>query len=172
MSIRNKLLEDILAATTASEFQTQLVAASFSQQQPTGTDSPLQVEFGAAQGTGSDPVQLSSSGTVTINETRFYSITASFSLSRTTAVGESFLFIRLLINDVQDEEPIAAVMTDDNMTIPLQLNRVGIFTSGTEIKVEVIIDSSGIDNGGLSSFSATAPGWGSSASASLRIETF
>ena len=52
---------------------TQVITGSeFSNQTPSGLDTPLQVEFGIEQGTGSDPVQLSSAGAITFNQAGLY----------------------------------------------------------------------------------------------------
>ena len=161
----------VVLLVSDGDITTELLAFSMSDQQPTGLDTPLQIEFGEAQGSGSDPFQIDANGKLTINETRLFNITLTFSLSRTTSTGNAIIFIRFLIDGVQDGNPIAAIMADDDMTIPLPFSRVVAFPAGSEITFELIRDSTGIDNGGLSSFTANTSGWGASPSASLRINT-
>ena len=55
-------------------------------QEPVGTDAPLQLEFGAAVGTVSDPVMLAADGTLTINSTGTYRIKVSTAAGRTGGV--------------------------------------------------------------------------------------
>ena len=52
-----------------------LDAASFNSQAPASLDIPIQVEFGPAQGTVSDPVMLSAAGAITFNEPGLYLLT-------------------------------------------------------------------------------------------------
>ena len=148
-----------------------LVAASLVDQQPVGLDTPLQVSFGPAQGTVSDPVALAADGTTTIQQDRTYRGTATFSLSRSTSIGEAILWVRLLVDGVQQGVPFSLLMTDDDMTIPLQFFFEADFVAGQILNMEIYRDSNGINNGGLTTQSSSI-GWGTAPSAHLRMTSF
>lgn len=148
-----------------------LIARSLSDQQPAGADLPIQIEFGAAQGGPTDPVQIDAAGLVTFNEAGLYQIRTLLSVSRTTSGGEAIIFIRGLFNGVQVGAPVAAIIDDDEMTIPLEFTTVGNINPGTTFALEFVRDSAGTNNGGLTSFTNSI-GWGTSPSASLRIVRF
>lgn len=145
-----------------------LIAESFADQDPVGTDNPLQVEFGVAQ--SNDAIDLAADGTWTVKEQGVYLVFSTYYFSRTTSAGETHFFIRLLVNGVQDGNPIGIVQTDDDVTIPLFLATV-VSVTGTvplDFTVECVRDSDGTDSGGLRGLTSSL-GWGQTPSARLRI---
>lgn len=148
-----------------------LAASSLATQDPGALDTPLQVEFGPAQGGPSDPVQMDANGLLTINETGVYGMRTIFSVSRTTSPGTAYIFVRFLIDNVQLGNPIAAVLSEDDITIPLELTFTGFLLAGTQVRAEFYRDSQGNDDGSLEPRTSTI-GWGQSPSASARIQKF
>jgi hypothetical protein len=148
-----------------------LSAASFAAQIPSGTDAPLQIELGAAQGLASDPVQLSALGAITINERSLYQINIELSVRRTSSVQEAIIFGRMLINSVQSGPPIALIINLDDMTIPMQFTIFQTFDVGDVLTFEIYRDSNGSNNGQLDSFASTI-GWGDSPSAAITMLKF
>lgn len=141
-------------------------------QEPVGLDTPLRVEFGPAAGGPSDPVQIDSTGLITINQADTYRFDVVVNFGRTGAAGISTLLATVAINGVvqPDANPIYALLDSGNIVIP------GQFTSFIEfptapVTVEYLIarDSAGNDSGGLFGFSPTTLPWPDSPTASIEI---
>lgn len=149
-----------------------LIAESVATQNPSGTDTPLQIEFGALQTT--DDIDIDASGTITVKTAGTYLAFITMYFTRTSSVGETHFFVRLLQDSVQLGNPIGIVQTDDDVTIPLFLSSL-IAVSENELPtvftVEAVRDSSGINNGGLIGLSSSI-GWGQTPSARVRIIKF
>jgi len=146
-----------------------LRASSFVNQVPTGLDTALQVTFGAAQGSGSDPVQIDASGNITINETGEYFVDVVLQYGRNNAGNAAWLFFRVLIDGTQVGDSIFAKLDTANNDFPAQLSTVFDFTATQIITVEFIRDSQGFNDGDLMTENPTAAGWNDSPSASIRI---
>ncbi len=160
----------IRAAVAPSATQV-LSAASFVSQTPSGTDAPLQIEFGGATGSGSDPVMMSALGAITINETANYQLDVYMSFVRYTSPGQVELFARALVNGSQAKPPTALVATDDDMSIPIQINLHMELTAGDIVTFEFYRDSSGNNSGHLESYTSSI-GWGDSPSAAITMLKF
>ncbi len=147
-----------------------LSAQSTATQNPTALDTPIQIEFGAAQGGPSDPVQIDANGTVTVNQAGGYQIIALFSVTRDTGGGEAYIFIRGTLNGTQTLNSIAGVYDDGDETVPLQFVANAQLNQGDTIVFQLYRDSQngGANNGGLTSFTSTI-GWNPSSSASLQF---
>lgn len=149
--------------------KTVLIASSNVAQEPSGLDTPLQINYGSAQGTVSDPVMLAANGDITINESGYYDINAIYSMGRQGASGGTAdLFIRGLLNAVQSGNPISAIIDNTNTVIPTQLEIQGFLEAGDVLVAELVRDSTGMDDGGLFSITSSI-GWGDSPSAAVRI---
>lgn len=127
-----------------------MTADTFFNQVPSGLNTPLQVEFGAAQGSGSDPVQLSGSGDITFNQAGLYLFNGYGNFERNgSSGGEAVLAFRSLINGVQvgDTKMVeidkVGVAIPYEVTVPLNVSIGDVFTW------EILRDSSGVDAGGL-----------------------
>lgn len=141
-----------------------LDASSFSDQIPTGLDVTTQVEFGVAQGTGSDPVMIDSSGTVTINED-LDSITLGLlvSFGRTGGAGVSEVFFRSVVTigaTVIFSTPIFVKIDNANSQQSTFVVSNLAFPAGTTIEIQFVRDPAGNDSGSLLSQTPTATGWG------------
>ena len=147
-----------------------LEGASYVDQNPTGTDTPMQIEFGAAQNTSSDPVELSATGAITINETDTYFIKVALQLGRAGASGTSRMFVRVLADGVQVGRSIFAKIDDAETTNYFDDDTRITLPAGTVLTFELIRDSSGNDSGGLVFADPTPVGWNNAASAFIRVE--
>ena len=79
-----------------------LTGSSISNQEPSGLDATLQVEFGAAEGSGADPVQLSVVGAITFNQEGLYLFNGFGNVERQGASGgDTVTAFRALINGAQ-----------------------------------------------------------------------
>ena len=127
-----------------------MTGSEFSNQEPSGLDTPLQVEFGIEQGSGSDPAQLSSAGAITFNQAGLYLFNGYGNFERQgSSGGEAILAFRALINGVQvgDTKMVeidrVGVAIPYEVTVPLNVSIGDVFTW------EILRDSSGVDAGGL-----------------------
>jgi len=141
-----------------------LDASSFSDQIPTGLDVTTQVEFGAAQGSVSDPVMIDASGTVTINED-LDSITLGLlvSFGRSGGAGVSEVFFRSIVTigaTVIFSTPIFVKIDNANSQQATFVVSNLAFPAGTTIEIQFVRDPAGNDSGSLLSQTPTATGWG------------
>lgn len=141
-------------------------------QEPVGLDTPLQMEFGAAQGTISDPVMLSAAGALTINEAGTYRIKISLAYGRTGGAGVSELYFRALVNGTQAGQSIHAKVGSSDVFIPYTDEAWLTLPAGTVITYEMIRDSSGTDSGGIFAGVPITAGWNDNPCAALRVERF
>ena len=146
-----------------------LSSSSTANQEPSGLDTVLQVTFGAASGTPSDPVQLAADGTITFNEAGLYLFNGFGNFERQgSSGGVSVTLFRALINGSQVgvikavELDSTGVMIPYEVTTPIQANAADTLTW------EILRDSSGVDQGGLYTHT-TLSAWDDVPSASISI---
>ena len=143
-----------------------LEGQSFSDQDPTGLDTPLQVEFGPAINT--TEMDLSAAGLLTINVPGTYELDISARFGRTTAIGVSNLIARITLNGTQIFNTAAQMMDDGNFSVPFSASLSLLLVASDVIKLEIVRDSGGIDNGGFHIFNPVLAGWDTAPSASIR----
>lgn len=139
-------------------------------QSPTSVDTPIQLEFGAAQGTGGDPVSLSAAGLLTFNEAGTYRLKISFAYGRTGGAGVSELYFRALVNGTQAGQSIHAKVTDADVYIPFSDEAWLTVPAGITVSYELMRDSSGNNSGGVYSGSPTPLDWNPNPCAAIRVE--
>lgn len=139
-------------------------------QAPAGLGTPLQIEFGPAVGTGTDPVQLSATGVLTVNTPGTYILKVSTQVGRTGATGTSIVFLRVLVNGVQAGRSIAFKLENsNNLSNFADVTLLTLPVAPVTITYEIIRDSAGANYGGLFQ-TVSSDGWNSSPSAALRVE--
>lgn len=147
-----------------------LRTVSTAPQAPTVVDTPLQLAFGAAQGSASDPVMLSAAGVVTFNQAGNYAVRLKLQCGRTGATGTSILLSRLLLNGAQLGSTAAVKITATDATVPTEsrvvLNNV---TAGQTFAAQIMRDSAGSNFGGVYPHTAAVAAWGTAPSALLVI---
>lgn len=158
----------IYAAAGVKEVEV-LRAASTATQAPTAVDTALQVSFGAAQGSASDPVMINAAGTVTFNTAGNYAIRIKLQNGRTGATGTSILLSRILLNGAQVGSTAAVKMTQTDATTPSESRVVLNPTAGQTFQVQIMRDSAGANFGGVYPQTATVAAWGVAPSALLVI---
>lgn len=158
----------IYAAAGVKEVEV-LRAASTATQAPTAVDTPLQVSFGAAQGSASDPVMINAAGLVTFNTAGNYAVRIKLQNGRTGATGTSILLSRILLNGVQVGSSAAVKMTQTDATTPSESRVVVNPTAGQTFQVQIMRDSAGSNFGGVYPQTATVAAWGVAPSALLVI---
>lgn len=143
-----------------------LRAASTVIQAPTAVNTALQLTFGAAQGSASDPVMINAAGLVTFNTAGNYAVRIKLQAGRTGASGTSILLSRILVNGAQYA---ATKLVSADTTIPIESRVVINPTAGQTFAVQIMIDSAGSNYGGVYPQAATVTAWGIAPSALLVI---
>jgi len=127
-----------------------LFAESFNDQLPSGLDTTLQVEFGAAQGTVADPVMLDASGNITFNQAGEYIFIGFGNFERQgSSGGVSVTAFRILKNGVQQGSVKMVELDAVGIAIPYEVNIPFKAAAGDVLTWEIMRDSSGVDAGGL-----------------------
>lgn len=139
-------------------------------QQPSALDTPLQIEFGGAQLTPSDPVSLSSTGVLSINQAGTYRIKLTVAAGRTGGSGVSNLYFRALINGTQAGQSIHLKVDSADIYIPYSDEAWLTLPAGVQITYEIVRDSTGSNSGGLFSSTPNTAGWATNPSAAIRVE--
>ena len=146
-----------------------LRVASTAIQAPAAVDTPLQLTFGAAQGSASDPIMMSAAGLVTFNQAGAYALRLKLQCGRTGASGTSILLSRLLINGAQLGSAAAVKITATDATVPTE-SRVALnVTAGQTFAAQIMRDSAGSNFGGVYPHTAAVTAWGTAPSALLVI---
>lgn len=149
-----------------------LRAASTVTQAPTAVDTALQLTFGPAQGSASDPVMINAAGLVTFNTAGNYAVRIKLQAGRTGASGTSgtsVLLSRILLNGAQYGSPAATKLVSADTTIPIESRVVINTTAGQTFAVQIMLDSAGTNFGGVYPQVATVTAWGTAPSALLVI---
>lgn len=158
----------IYAAAGVKEVEV-LRAASTATQAPTAVDTALQVSFGGAQGSASDPVMINAAGTVTFNTAGNYAVRVKLQCGRTGATGTSILLSRLVLGGAQLGSAACVKLTQTDATTPTDSRVVMNPTAGQTFIVQIMRDSTGSNFGGVYPQTATVAAWGVAPSALLVI---
>jgi hypothetical protein len=153
-----------------TEFSPVLAAQSFDEQFPSVLNTSLQVTFGTAQGTSSDPVMIDAAGEITFNETGVYLINGYGSVERRgSSGGVAILLFRFLVDGVQAGSVKSFHLDTTNLNIPYEITfPINITTPGTTATFEIMRDSSGNNAGGLYPHTTLGP-WSNVPSSEVNI---
>lgn len=138
-------------------------------QAPTALDTALQVTFGAAQKSASDPVMINAAGLITFNTAGVYAARVKLENGRVGSTGTSVLMSRLLKNGVPFGSPAAVKVSSSDVTIPTDSRVIIEAAAGDTLAVQIMRDSTGTNYGGLYPLAATVTAWGTVPSALLVI---
>ena len=144
----------------------------FTDQNPVGTDNPLQVTFGAGSGTGSDPANIDGSGNIFINETDNYHFRLSSQYGRSGSGGTAWLWQRVLVNGVQAGVSVLAKLNNSGSDFPYQAELTAFLPAGAVVTVELWRGSEGADDGGYLSFAPVLPGSNAGFSADIIVSRY
>lgn len=158
----------IYAAAGVKEVEV-LRAASTATQAPTAVDTPLQLSFGGAKGSASDPVMINAAGLVTFNQAGNYAVRVKLQCGRTGATGTSILLSRLVLGGTQLGSAACVKLTQTDVTTPTDSRVVMNPTAGKTLQVQIMRDSAGSNFGGVYPQTATVAAWGVAPSALLVI---
>lgn len=140
-------------------------------QQPSALNTPIQVAFGAAQGSASNPVMINAAGLITFNTAGNYAIRVKLQCGRLALVGQATVMSRLLLSGVQYGSP-AAVRLDSSATIIPTESRVVLNpTAGQTLAVQLMRDSadSAVNAGGIFAVTSGVTAWSISPSALIVV---
>ena len=140
-------------------------------QEPTAINIPIQIEFGAAQKTASDPVMLAANGLVTVNQSGTYAVRVKLQNGRVGASGVSYLFSRIMKGVTQVGVSQCVKLSSPDSLIPTDSRVVMDLLAGDTIYVQIVRDSAGgagSNSGGVYS-QTSSNGWALSPSALLVI---
>lgn len=146
-----------------------LRAASTVFQAPTALDTALQVTFGAAQKSASDPVMINAAGLITFNAAGNYAVRVKLENGRVGSTGTSILMSRLLKNGAAYGSPAVVKVTSSDVTIPTDSRVVIDAAAGDTLVVQIMRDSAGTNFGGLYPQVAVVTAWGTVPSALLVV---
>lgn len=167
--VTTQLADSMLYAAAGVKEVEVLRASSTVAQAPTAVDTALQLTFGAAQGTASDPVMINAAGLVTFNVAGNYAVRIKLQQGRTGSTGTSILLSRILLNGTQYGSPAAVKMENPNVIAVTESRVVLDVTAGATFSVQIMRDSSGNNSGGVVPQAATVTAWGTSPSTLLVI---
>lgn len=171
---KNFLVSDISAyissgIATSLAVTNVLNATDTHDQTPSGLDTPLQVTFGIAQGTGTDPVMVDALGNITFNESGIYLFNGYANFERQgSSGGNAVIAFRALLNGVQAGITKMVELKDVGTSVPYDLTLPINATAGDVLTWEIMRDSSGVDQGGLYAHTLLG-GWGNVPSVSVNI---
>ncbi|EEG1961512.1 hypothetical protein GWT23_22075 [Salmonella enterica] len=167
--VTTQLADSMLYAAAGVKEVEVLRASSTVAQAPTAVDTALQLTFGAAKGTASNPVMINAAGLVTFNATGNYAVRIKLQAGRTGASGTSTLLSRILVNGAPYGSPAATKLVSADVTIPIESRVVINATAGQTMAVQIMRDSAGTNFGGVYPQTATVTAWGVAPSALLVI---
>ena len=146
-----------------------LSSSSTVDQTPSALDTVLQVTFGAASGTPSDPVQLAADGTITFNEAGLYLFNGFGNFERQgSSGGVSVTLFRALINGSQVGVVKAVELDSTGVMIPYEVTTPIQASAADTLTWEILRDSSGVNQGGLYTHTNLSA-WDDVPSASINI---
>ena len=167
--VTTQIADSMLYAAAGVKEVEVLRVASTATQAPSAVDTPLQLTFGAAQGSASDPVMLNAAGLVTFNAAGNYAVRLKLQCGRTGATGTSILLSRLLLNGAQLGSAAAVKITATDATVPTESRVVLNVTAGQTFAAQIMRDSAGPNFGGVYPHTAAVTAWGTAPSALLVI---
>ncbi len=146
-----------------------LAAVDATNQVPSGLDSPLQVTFGAAQGTASDPVMLDALGNITFNQGGIYLFNGYANFERQgSSGGITVTLFRALLNGSQSGPTKGVELSGTGIMFPYELTLPIQVSAGDVLTWEIMRDSSGTNAGGLYIHTNSGP-WSNVPSADVNI---
>lgn len=163
------------AVTGKIVYVEELRAVSDADQNPIGTDNPLTVTFGPAQGTPSDPIQVGADGVISVNQDGLYQVRFSAQYGRSGSSGTSWLYFRTMIafdgvNFVQVGRTVLVKLSNANEDLSTQNLSTIELQAGWKTKVELMRGSEGNNSGGLIATVPAEGTWTTSYSAEATIQ--
>lgn len=167
--VHTQMADSALYAAAGMKEVELLRAASTVAQAPTAVDTPLQLAFGAAQNSASNPVMINAAGLLTFNTAGNYAVRIKLQCGRTGSTGTSILLSRILLAGAQYGSAACVKMTQTDATTPTDSRVVINVTAGQTMAVQIMRDSSGSNFGGVYPQAAIVTSWGTAPSALIVV---
>lgn len=151
-------------------YQKVLSSSSSVNQTPAAVNTPLQVVFGAAQATAD--VSITAGGLVTFNTTGNYLVDIFLRFGRAGTTGTAIILNRMLKNGAQTLNSTGASLSASAQTVPFSATIPMTMTYGDTLKLEIVRDGAGSNEGGLYVIPATISGWNIAPSATIIVSKF
>ena len=139
----------IIQSSAYTEQRRIFYGASYVNQAPASVDNPIQLTFGPAQGTATDPVMIDAAGAITFNVAGVLPIDAGFHISRSTSTGTAKMFLQAKLNGVAIENSVPVFVAEVDESKPARFSSNLPVTAGDILTIELVRDSTGADDGGL-----------------------
>lgn len=148
-----------------------LRAFSSSDQAPSATGTALQLSFGSAQGSATNPVMINAAGLVTFNVTGNYAVRIKLQCGRAGATGIVTLLSRIILAGSQYGSSAAVRLDNANTIIPSESRVVINATAGQTMAIQLVRDTVGssINAGGVYAITPATSGWAAAPSALLVV---
>jgi hypothetical protein len=160
-----------IASLLLSQINATLVLSGQStvNQIPSGLNTPLQVTFGPAQNTSSDPVQLLSDGSIVFNQAGLYLFNGYANFERQGSSGGVTVTLFRALNNGNQITPTKGIELDSTgVMVPYELTIPFNASAGDVLTWEIMRDGSGVNNGGLYTHSNLG-GWSNVPSTDVAI---
>lgn len=145
-----------------------LESSSLATQNPSAADTPYQVVWGVAS--SNSDASIASNGLITITTAGLYLVTIRLSFGKFDDTGVAKLLSRALING-SPEGGVSFVQIDSSKDItPVEIVILRSFSATDTIAVQIMRDSTGVNDGGLYTIDPVVLGWEQAASAAVRIQ--
>lgn len=167
--VNTQIADSMLYAAAGMKEVEVLRAFSTATQAPSAVDTALQLTFGAAQGSASDPVMINAAGLVTFNVAGNYAVRVKLQCGRTGATGTSILLSRILLGGTQLGSAACVKLTQTDATTPTDSRVVVNATAAQTFVVQIMRDSTGSNFGGVYPQVATVAAWGTAPSALIVV---
>lgn len=159
---------DSIFSLTNLAFNNVLSAASFSNQLPSDTVTPIQVNFGAAQST--DFLDLAADGTITFKQKGNYAIIIQGIFSRTGSSGQvAQINFRGTLNGTDVGYTQHLALDKEDQAYPYERTQPITAAKDDVLRFYIARDSSGVNLGGLYTYTISTSGWSNAPSAAIIV---
>lgn len=125
---------------------------------PSTLDVPIDATFDTT--VSNTNVSISNTGVITFLTPGVYITTINMNFGRTSGAGTAVVAARLLVDGAPSGFVQGMSLSDSTSARPVQFTIFRNFAASSTLKVQVLRDSSGINNGGLIATPTVAAGWG------------
>jgi len=169
--VNTQMADSMLYAAAGMKEVEVLRAPSVVNQLPTALGTALQLVFGSAQHSTTDPVMISAGGLVTFNAAGNYAVRIKLQCGRAGATGVVTIASRIMLDAAQYGSSAAVRLDNSNTIMPTESRVVINATAGQTLAIQIVRDSvdSSINAGGVYAITPATSGWAVSPSALLVI---
>lgn len=149
------------------EFVSILANSNTATVNPSATDTPVVVGFSST--VSNSDLSINSSGLITVATTGLYHCAFNLNFGRSNNTGTAITLVRLLLNDVQFGFTQGVTQSATNNIRPVRIDLFLSLEAGDELKLQLMRDSAGTNDGGLFAQAVTDATWGDVPSVFVRF---